>query len=408
MTRTLTLCLLTALLLGRPALAQSVASLPPAATSLASLPPDAPPDVTAGPYVLAPADVLEISVQGHEDLHQTVVVLDDGTFQFPVAGKVQASGKTVDAVQAELTRGVSTLVKAPQVTVLVRDAHPRRISVAGAVHAPGLYPYHPGMRLLELLAACGGPNFTPEQTAATLLTAQGTRSVPVDLVALMGGTAAQNAALSPGDVLLLTPRDPAQSMIQVVGDVGHPGQYPVMTGGATVLSLLTGAGGANPTAALSKAQVMHAGRVRTVDLHPLTFNLDAPAGKAMLVAGDTLLVPENKQKVAVLGEVRTPSVYPIPDGETLPISEALARAGGVTDNGDKKQVGILRVGPDGKRMLIAVNAEGLLKGNAQVADATLKTGDILVVPTRHRKQGMGEYINQIPGIYTLSHLFTGF
>ena len=407
MTRFVTLSLLAVILLpGHPCAAQSVAALPPA--SAASVP-DAPPDVTAGPYVLAPADVLEISVQGHEDLHQTVTVLDDGTFQYPVAGKVQASGKTVDAVQAELTRGVSTLVKAPQVTVLVRDAHPRRISVAGAVHAPGLYPYHPGMRLLELLAACGGPAYTPEQTGATLLTAQGTESVPVDLVALMGGAAAQNALLSPGDVLLLTPRDPAQSMIQVVGDVERPGQYPVMSGGATVLSLLTDAGGANPTAALSKAQVMHAGRVRTVDLHPLTFNLDRSGGQGDAGSGRYAFSAGKQAKGG--GARRSPCpvrVTPFPMARLCPSRKHWRGRAASPITATRSRSAFCASALDGRRVLLTVNADSLLKGNAQVADATLKTGDILVVPTRHRKQGMGEYINQIPGIYTLSHLFTGF
>ena len=382
----------------------------PAATPLVPIAaPGQLPDVTPGVYILAPSDQLQIVVQGHDELTQTVQVLGDGTFNFPIAGAVQASGKTVSQLEATLTRGISGIVKNPQVTVLVRESHTRKISVAGAVKSPGLYDYHPGMRLLELIAASGGPLQAPELTQATIVTDQGTKSIPIDLPALMtGGVTAQNIALAPGDLLLLSPRDPATSMIQVIGQVAKPGQYPVMAGGETLAVLLTESGGPTEAAALTHVQLMHAGTVRPLDLHALKYNLGDPAGRIVLVAGDTLLVPENKQKIAVLGEVRAPAVYLIPDGEDMPITQALAEAGGPTADGDKKQVGILRRGANNQRHLIAVNMDALFKGDSTVADAALQPGDILVVPTRHRKQGLGEYINQVPGLFYISRLLTGF
>lgn len=392
-----------------PAHAQARPITPPPAASVPGTSSLLLPDVTPSAYILAPSDQLDIMVEGHDELHQTVQILGDGTFNFPIAGTVQASGKTVDELEATLIRGISGIVKKPQVTVLVRESHTRKISVAGAVKAPGLYEYHPGMRLLELLAASGGPLAAPELTQATVVTDQGTRSIPIDLPRLLtNGDTTQNLSLQPGDLLLLSPRDPATSMIQVVGQVVKPGQYPVMTGGTTLSALLTESGGPTDAAALTHVQLMHAGTVRALNLHTLKYNLGDPAGKIVLVAGDTLLVPENKQKIAVLGEVRTPSVYLIPDGEDLPITQALAEAGGPTADGDKKQVGILRQGADHQRHLIAVNMDALFKGDSTVADANLQPGDILVVPTRRHKQGLGEYINQVPGIYTLTRLFTGF
>jgi len=400
-----------ALPVASPALAQTPQARPrPAAAPLVPTVPQVPlPDITPTAYLLAPSDQLQIIVQGHDELTQTVQILGDGTFHFPIAGTVQASGKTVDQLEASLAHGISGIVKDPQVTVLVRESHTRKISVAGAVKAPGLYDYHPGMRLLELSAASGGPLAAPELTQATVITDQGTKSIPIDLPRLLtGGDTTQNLALAPGDLLLLSPRDPATSMIQVIGQVEKPGQYPVMAGGESLSALLTESGGPTPSAALTQVQLMHAGQVRPLNLHALKYNLGDPAGKITLVAGDTLLIPENKQKIAVLGEVRAPAVYLIPDGEDMPITQALAEAGGPTADGDKKQVGILRRGANNQRHLIAVNMDALFKGDSTVADTNLQPGDILVVPTRRHKQGLGEYISQVPGIYTLTRLFTGF
>ena len=143
----------------QPSQAQAPKPRPAAVTGTASQSPL--PDVTSTAYLLAPTDQLQIIVQGHDELTQTVLILGDGTFHYPIAGTVRASGKTVDQLEASLARGISGIVKDPQVTVLVRESHTRKISVAGAVKTPGLYDYHPGMRLLELLAASGGPLAAP-------------------------------------------------------------------------------------------------------------------------------------------------------------------------------------------------------------------------------------------------------
>ena len=43
-------------------------------------------------YVLSPDDQLDISVRGHDDFKASVTVLPDGTFNYPVVGKVHAAG----------------------------------------------------------------------------------------------------------------------------------------------------------------------------------------------------------------------------------------------------------------------------------------------------------------------------
>ena len=119
-------------------------------------------------------------------------------------------------------------------------------------------------------------------------------------------------------------------MIHVSGEVNHPGNFAVVPGGTTVMALLAEAGGQTPAAALSKSQLLHNGQVSTLDLHPLETDLDDSVGKMKLVAGDTLLIPSNKAKIGVYGEVRAPAIYYIPDGEQLP-PDASAAAGGRTD-----------------------------------------------------------------------------
>ena len=57
---------------------------------------------TAGEYRLNPGDVLEISVWKEEALQREVLVLPDGTLAFPLAGHVDAAGKTPSQIQGQV------------------------------------------------------------------------------------------------------------------------------------------------------------------------------------------------------------------------------------------------------------------------------------------------------------------
>ena len=292
-------------------------------------------------------------------------------------------------------------------TVTLRQGRPRKVSLLGAgAKLAGQYDYRQGMHLLDLIAVSGGPAASPELTQAALVTDGGRASVPIDLPRLLSGAdAAQNLPLAPGDILFLTPRDASVTQVQVIGEVVKPGAYAVMPEGSTLLSLITQAGGATPKAALTQAQVMHGGRMTTYDLRPLlTRDLSAAVGRISLVPGDVLLVPVNSDRILALGEVGLKGILPIPDGETLPLTVALAQVGGITAEGDKKTVTIIRRGADGKAAVLVVNADDLLKGKNNVADLALQSGDILYVQTRSHPKGMNHILSSLGALSFLGTL----
>lgn len=358
-------------------------------------------------YVLSPDDQLDISVQGHDEFKSSVTLLPDGTFNYPVIGKVHAAGQTVDGLTQTLTKGLSTQLNQPQVTVTLKQGRARKVSVlGGAAKSPGQYDCTTGMHLLDLIALSGGPAQSPALTAATLVTEDGRTSTPIDLPKLLSGAdAAQNLPLAPGDVLFLTPRDASVAQVQVIGEVTKPGAYDTTGDGLSLLSLVNLAGGATPKAALTHAQVMHGGQVTTYNLRPLlTSDLRSPAGQVRLVPGDVLLIPANTAQVLALGEVGTKGVLPIPDGQTLSLTVALALSGGIGPEGDKKNVNIVRRGPDGKAAVLVVNADDLLKGKGDAPDPTLRPGDILYVPSRSHPQTLGTVLSSLGALSFLASL----
>jgi polysaccharide export outer membrane protein len=365
-----------------PALAQSAPVLMQGTQTLAGQ------SASAQPYVLSPDDQVTISVLGHADLSQSVIILPDGTFRYPIVGNVHAAGMTVQGLTQALTTGLSTDLNQPEVTVTVMQTRPRLISVLGDVHAPGQYPVKTGEHLLDVLAACGGPSQSSQLTSATLVTDNGAKSMTLDVPGLMNNTdPSENIPVEPGDVLLVQARDPSLGAVQVIGEVTKTGSFPVPAAGLTVATLLAQTGGPLPDASLTHAQIMHGGFATDEDLRPLLSNLNAPVGQTRLMPGDVLLVPVNQDKVGILGEVRSPQSYVIPDGQTLTVAEAVTQAGGPTNEASRSKATIIRKGPDGKPIVIDVNLDAMLAGKTKVADVSLEPGDILYVPTRHQAPG---------------------
>ena len=61
--------------------------------------------VTAGPYVIAPDDQIEVIVWKQREVSGKVVVAQDGTITVPLAGRITAAGLTSDAGTMLLAKG---------------------------------------------------------------------------------------------------------------------------------------------------------------------------------------------------------------------------------------------------------------------------------------------------------------
>ncbi|MCC6345712.1 MAG: polysaccharide export protein [Nitrospirales bacterium] len=85
------------------------------------------------------------------------------------------------------------------------------------------------------------------------------------------------------------------------------------------------------------------------------------------------------QKVVLLGEVQTPGVYTL--DYDLNISEAIARAGGLSDSAKSSSVLLLR--RDGKKQATtAVDIKHILDSGDFSRDILLRNGDIVYVPKK--------------------------
>ena len=86
----------------------------------------------------------------------TYRVDSDGSFQYPMLGRIQAAGlKVRDIEQTLKSRLEDGYIRRAQVTVDVEQFRSRSIFIVGEVRSPGKYPMTGQMSLIEALAAAG-------------------------------------------------------------------------------------------------------------------------------------------------------------------------------------------------------------------------------------------------------------
>ncbi len=110
------------------------------------------------PYLIGPFDKLSIDVFGIQELSNREVQTDaGGRFSFPLAGVIDASGKTPSELETEIEgRLRRSFVRNPQVTVNLKEAVSQVITVDGQVREPGLYPVIGRMTLIRAVATAKG------------------------------------------------------------------------------------------------------------------------------------------------------------------------------------------------------------------------------------------------------------
>jgi polysaccharide export outer membrane protein len=249
-------------------------------------------------YVVGANDGLMVTVFDQPQLTGRYVVQADGTFTFPLLGRLQVGGLTLQAVENQLRERLSKgYLKDPQVGVSVDQYRSQQIFVMGEVRSPGSLQFTGSMTLIEALARAGSTTDragleavivrSPQEgsvpaDAATLARAQASNdenAMHINLETLQRGALSQNVMLRSGDTIFV----PRAESVFVSGQVNRPGEY-VIRAGMTVRQVLSLAGGATDRGSTRRIQI-----IRQVDGKETTVGADL---QDKVKNGDTVLVRE--------------------------------------------------------------------------------------------------------------------
>ena len=162
---------------------------------------------SAADYLLAPGDVLNIRVVGHEDLEMKAVeIRPDHKIDFPLVGEVSTFATTPGKLSHMLTVSLSEFLRDPRVSINVDKYHTIRFYVLGEINKPGLYELHKQHNLLDAIGIAGGYTKDAAKKKVFIIPgAQGKQPIKVNLLQLLQtGDVTLNIQLEDGDTVFLT------------------------------------------------------------------------------------------------------------------------------------------------------------------------------------------------------------
>ncbi|MBI2058213.1 MAG: VCBS repeat-containing protein [Nitrospirae bacterium] len=255
------------------------AELPQSASQAAAgteIPPP-PRFVEERPYVIGPGDVLAITLwqRGKPEAY-VVNVRSDGTISFLFLRDVMIAGNSVKDAIAALENELKRYYKEPLVDVVVKEFNSQRVLVIGAIGgttaAAGsrVVPLSKPTRIVEVIAAAGGPNIDADLKNVSIANPQGQTQYINMFRVLFEGDQSQNIYVSPGEVVFVPSLQQSVNRIYVFGEVLQPGAFPLRDG-ATILDVIADAGGYSLQAKISGVGILRPGLERP---EILTVNLE--------------------------------------------------------------------------------------------------------------------------------------
>ncbi len=253
----------------------------------------------------------------------------------------------------------------------------QQVGVFGAVHSSGLFESADSDNLGDALALAGGMASDADSSNVTVVGDDGVR-VTLDLHGASLGTSLAHS-ITPGSRVYVSGSADTSHVgsVTLVGEVAHPGGYPIVTGHTTLREVLDRAGGLLPTAASNSARLIRKARrdpveperIRVLEAslmnNPRYSGRDAElavefakwdrgsvvldlsgadksnsAESVTLQDGDMLEVPKNPLGVRVLGAVNHGGEVAWAAGKNL--NYYLSEAGGVNVSGWKRRAVLLK------------------------------------------------------------------
>lgn len=369
-----------------------------------------------GEYRICPGDTLSVVVEGQPDMGAELQVAPDGLISFQYVGEIKAQGLTFRELSAQMSERVAkyvrngkvivnakrvigevpvkaaAFVEPPKVTIQAKLLVGNTVSVMGAVGLPGRYTVTRDSTVTDVLAQAGGVlrQLSKEGVAegANLRDAyllRNGKKIPVSFEQLiLEGDATQNIPVLPNDLIYIpTTREKQEVAVTILGALRNPGRIRLKDG-MRVLDVIAEAGGVFmgsidqvqlEAGALNLAFLSRDGIILPVDFEKLVTEGDM-SQNVLVMENDFIYVPTTEENlIFVLGEVLGPRAVPF--GTKMTFSRALASAGGMTLNGTRGAVylvrGDLKKNPEVRR----VDAFAVLEGRA--ADIPLKPYDIIYV-----------------------------
>jgi protein involved in polysaccharide export with SLBB domain len=337
-------------------------------------------------YIPKVGDLIGIEVLHHDELSGNFPVRGDGYVRMPVVKPIAVAGRPIWQIENNLRRELGLVIASPMPKIQLLRRADILVTIGGEVRGTGRKTLLAESRLQDVIADAGGITADKPEWAEAVITRKGRVMAPIVLSNILERVLIDaNIELFDGDSVLIRRRPQTQTHVLVSGPgVRNPGWFPIPAD-RSLISALSAAGGLLPEASLVRGEILRGETKVPVDLTAEGSKLRS----IQLTPGDTLYIPVNPFKFAVLGAVNQSGPKAYPENETLTIMRAIALSGGLqTETADLKNATLYRASSNGKdiEQTIKVDLTPLVKKNNLSKDLEIRPGDILNIPTKKAKR----------------------
>ncbi|MEO3434956.1 SLBB domain-containing protein [Inquilinus sp. CAU 1745] len=272
-----------------------------------------PTGMVGGDYVLGVGDALTVALRGQRSVTAGYRIGRDGRLLVEGLRPVQAAGRTLGEVRAEMERQVAASLLDTRIFLSLSAVRQVGVLAIGEVARPGRQTISALSSVLDVLQAAGG--VTRQGSLRTIRLVRRGETIPIDLYELLrSGTSDADMAIRDGDRILAPPVGPT---IAVAGSVNQPGIYelPPPAFQIGVEHALQLAGGTVAPRPMRRLRLGFG-----PDGVELAEEIEAGSG-AMLSDGDILIVSPTTDRrsraVAVEGHVVAPGPYALDTVRTV-------------------------------------------------------------------------------------------
>ena len=164
-------------------------------------------DLTAAdrPSLIGPLDTIQVDVFSVPELSREMQVDASGRISMPLAGTIDARGKTAD----ELARSIEAAlrgryVRNPEVIINIKSSVSQVVTVDGQVVEPGLYPVTNQMTLMRAIASAKGmTEFARAEEVVILRTVNGRKMAGLYNMGAIRSGAYDDPAIYANDVIVV-------------------------------------------------------------------------------------------------------------------------------------------------------------------------------------------------------------
>lgn len=265
------------------------------------------------PYRIGVGDVLAVIVYGHPDITnpagttQSVessgrLVDAEGQIYVPFVGEIAVEGDTIDQVRKEITAGLSSVIRDPQVDVKVLNYRSKKVYITGDISKPCVIPIQDiPLTVVDALDAC-----------QSLLSERDPLVSGVNAIELIRGNQRKQLNLSQryrrgGEPILLQAGDQlivndSFNRVFLVGEFAQQTAAPFSAGGMSLSDAMLAAGGLSLGTADAGSVYVIRGFVEPdvnaesgvqISKRPRVYHLDSDSMQAFFLADQFQLRPRD-------------------------------------------------------------------------------------------------------------------